>query len=494
MSVSIDSQTASTFYRYGEASNLDACGQFTHPEEIAIGSGVSIRGFYWLNSMAAGIGPKPKIIIGDGCACEQGLIIAALNRVELERNVIIESRVFISDTEHEYREVGKPVTAQSFIASSDEVYIEEGVVIGAGSVIVGNIRIGRGSIVQPGSVVVTDVPEQCVVGGAPAQILQIYEPVLDRWVDVGPKTDAIPHRLIPKQIPPLLSICIPTYNRAANLDRCLHSILTQLEVGAPVEVLVSDNASTDDTPDVVRRYSARYLCLTYSRNRENTGADRNIYHVMRLAQGSFIKMQGDDDYLVEGSLMPLIDIVKEHRDCGIIHIHTHNNDRRVYTAEGAQAFLASSTIMSTFISGMIVRREDLERVEQPDLFLDSAFNQMYLQYAILMKNPKFCVVNWSMFEFEGNQPSGYNFGEVVFRSYQSILNYFIGKGLTADNLREEKRRALFNFILPWYRGIVANRFRTDLERFEDIFSEHYHDEPYYEQALSEIRAISAAAQ
>lgn len=295
-------------------------------------------------------------------------------------------------------------------------------------------------------------------------------------------------------MPPLLSICIPTYNRSANLDRCLNTILPQLEAGAPVEVLVSDNASSDDTPDVVKRYADRYPFLKYSRNSENIGGDRNIYRVMRQARGKFIKMQGDDDYCEEGTLMPLIDIVRNHRDCGIIHIHTYNDDRRVYTAEGAQAFLATATIMSTFISGMILRKEDLDQVEQPELFLDSSFNQMYLQYAILMKNPKFCVVNWSMFQFEGNQPSGYNYGEVVFRSYQSILKYFIGKGLTEDNLREEKMRSLFSFILPWYRGIIVNRYHTDISQFEDIFSEHYHDEPYYEQVLNEIRSLTAAAQ
>lgn len=122
------------------------------------------------------------------------------------------------------------------------------------------------------------------------------------------------------------------------------------------------------------RYLARYPCLKYYRNDKNIGADRNIYHVMQLA------MQGDDNYYVDGTLMPLINIVKNHFDCGIIHIHIHNNDGRVYTGEGAQAFLNASTIMSTFITGMILRRADLEQVEQPDRFLDSSLNQIYQQY------------------------------------------------------------------------------------------------------------------
>ncbi|WCF05654.1 glycosyltransferase [Paenibacillus thiaminolyticus] len=483
MSLSIDTQTTSTFYSYGENSYLEVGGQFYYPEEISIGRDVSIRGNYWLNIISPGVGQKPKIIIGDGCQCDEGLIISALNRIELEKGVIIGHRVFISDTDHEYRQTGKPVAAQGLIEARGEVFIGERVRIGTGTVIVGNIRIGRDSIVQPGSVVKHDVPEQCVVGGAPARIMQIYEPALDKWVDV-----AIPEQ----QHSPLLSICIPTYNRASDLDCCLKSIFSQLTKDAPVEVIVSDNASTDDTPQVINRYAALYPCLKYSRNSENIGADRNIYHVMRQAQGTFIKMQGDDDYYLEGTLMPLIEVVNSHRDCGIIHIHVHNNDRRVYTAEGASAFLNASSIMSTFISGMIVRKEDLERVEEPTKFIDSCFNQAYLQYAILMNNPKFCVVNRSIFQFGNNQPSGYNFGEIVFRSYQSILTFFIGKGLTEDDVRAEKKRSLFNYILPWYRGIMTYRYSTDTERFEEIFSEHYHDELYYEAVLSEIRALKAA--
>ncbi|OAB35262.1 hypothetical protein PMSD_13095 [Paenibacillus macquariensis subsp. defensor] len=493
MSLSLDPQTASTFYKYGEDSFVEAGGQFHHPEEISIGSGVSIRGYYWLNIIAKGIGRTPTIIIGDGCKSEHGLILSALNRIELERNVIIESRVYISDTDHEYRQVGIPVTAQGLSeATTGEVFIGESVRIGAGSVIIGHIRIGRGSIVLPGSVVEQDVPEQCVVEGSPARIIQRYEPTLDKWLDVGDITDRIDMETELKQDPPLLSICIPTYNRSSNLDRCLNAILSQLKDDSPVEVLVSDNASTDDTAEVVSRYAALYPCLKYSCNSVNIGADRNIYHVMRLAQGTFVKMQGDDDYCVDGTLMPLIDVVNTHRECGIIHVHVHNNDRRIYTAEGAEAFLGASMIMSTFISGMILRREDLEQVEQPTLFLDSSFNQMYLQYAILMKNPKFCVVNWSMFRYEGNPPSGYNFGEVVFRSYQSILLHFIGKGLTEEHVRAEKARSLFHYILPWYGGIIANGYPTNTDKFEEIFSEHYRDESYYEQVLNQIRAIKAA--
>ena len=71
---------------------------------------------------------------------------------------------------------------------------------------------------------------------------------------------------------PLLSICIPTRNRAAFLYRTLRSI-TETPVfqnGNEVEVVVSDNASTDATEEIVKIFTEKYgNKIVYSRNDEN---------------------------------------------------------------------------------------------------------------------------------------------------------------------------------------------------------------------------------
>lgn len=494
MTVPIDPLTASTFHSFGEGAFVEAGGQFHRQHDIDIGRDVVLRAHFWLNIIPGGSEPGPKIRFGDGCVCERGLIVSALNLVELEAGVRVGPHVFISDTDHEYREIGLPVAAQGLSRTDGRVLIGEDTEIGAGAVIAGNVRIGRGSVVLPGSVVAEDVPDRAIVSGSPARIVGMREDDAGAPPPARSGDAAAAHEEETKEreTPPLLSICIPTYNRASNLDRCLGAILSQLQPGHAVEVVVSDNASTDETPEVIRRYAERYACVRGIRNPENIGADRNIAQVMRAGRGTFIKMQGDDDYMVPGALAPLLETVAGHPDCGIIHIFVHNDDRRIFRGEGMGAFLRASTIMSTFISGMIVRRQDLEQVEDPDKFIASSFNQMYVQYAILQRNPKFCVMHRSMFYYEANQPSGYNFGEVVFRSYQRILRYFIGRGLTEEDVRMDKSRALFQFILPWYRGIMYGRYATDTSGFEALFTEHYAEEPYYAQTLAEIRAIQTA--
>ena len=66
---------------------------------------------------------------------------------------------------------------------------------------------------------------------------------------------------------PLLSICIPTYNRAEYLKNSIESIICQDEFkNKQVEIVIADNASTDNTESVARPYAQRYENIFYYRN------------------------------------------------------------------------------------------------------------------------------------------------------------------------------------------------------------------------------------
>ncbi len=86
------------------------------------------------------------------------------------------------------------------------------------------------------------------------------------------------------------TIGIPTYNRARFLRRALEVACQQ--TSDDVEVLVSDNASTDDTESVVRSFGDR---VRYHRNAENIGMWRNFIQVAELAGGEYLAWLQDDD-------------------------------------------------------------------------------------------------------------------------------------------------------------------------------------------------------
>ena len=102
---------------------------------------------------------------------------------------------------------------------------------------------------------------------------------------------------------PILSICIPTYNRADLLEICLATVLPQVaEHAERVECVIRDNASPDHTAGVIDRYEEQYP-LRRHRNDENLGGLINVLNiVLEQARGEYIWLIGDDDTLNSGAV------------------------------------------------------------------------------------------------------------------------------------------------------------------------------------------------
>lgn len=95
---------------------------------------------------------------------------------------------------------------------------------------------------------------------------------------------------------PRLSLCLATYNRARYLDRYLTHHLTAFEAaGVDYELVVSDNCSTDETPEILARYAARHPRMRVTRQRQNVGAYPNILTTLHQARGEVIVSIADDD-------------------------------------------------------------------------------------------------------------------------------------------------------------------------------------------------------
>lgn len=120
----------------------------------------------------------------------------------------------------------------------------------------------------------------------------------------------------------LLSIAIPTWNRARILEKLLDNVSRQAEeFKGKVEICVSNNGSTDDTREVVLNFQKKYPGLIrYNENKENTGFDRNMLKSMDMAEGSFVWTFGDDDKMIENCLSEVFRFIEKNYkgDTGLI--------------------------------------------------------------------------------------------------------------------------------------------------------------------------------
>ncbi len=92
----------------------------------------------------------------------------------------------------------------------------------------------------------------------------------------------------------LVSIGMPTYNRANLIKRALDSLLSQTYKN--IELIISDDGSTDDTEKVCQEYVARDLRVRYIRHPKNIGHVVNFEFVMREAKGDYFMWAADDDH------------------------------------------------------------------------------------------------------------------------------------------------------------------------------------------------------
>ena len=127
--------------------------------------------------------------------------------------------------------------------------------------------------------------------------------------------------------PPVLSICVPTFNRARYLDSLLADLSANIgELGHSYELLIGDNASEDNTAEVVRKYEGK-LAIRYFRRPENVGVYYNMSQLFESAQGKYLVYVADDDLPMPGPLGRHVAYLEANPDVGAVFAPWITHDR-----------------------------------------------------------------------------------------------------------------------------------------------------------------------
>ncbi|MGL6101471.1 MAG: DapH/DapD/GlmU-related protein [Fusobacteriaceae bacterium] len=130
-------------------------------------------------------GEKDSIVIGNNVQINDNVHITGMQQVIIKDNVLIASRVYISDCTHgEYRkgEISLPneIVSERKLKSKP-VLIEENVWLGEGVCVLPGVTIGKNSIIGANSVVTKDIPENSIAVGIPAIIIKKFNIANGRW-------------------------------------------------------------------------------------------------------------------------------------------------------------------------------------------------------------------------------------------------------------------------------------------------------------------------
>jgi glycosyltransferase involved in cell wall biosynthesis len=171
----------------------------------------------------------------------------------------------------------------------------------------------------------------------------------------------------------LVSVGIPVRNGARTLETAVRSVLAQDHDN--LEVVISDNASTDGTEALCRALAASDSRIVYHRHKRDVGILNNFVGAMRLARGTFFQWLGDDDWLAPRYLSRCLEIFAD--DSRLILVTTQISytrpDGTMYTCRHGGTTLRTNdpierfeTIMSYLADGMpfdplygLMRREQV---------------------------------------------------------------------------------------------------------------------------------------
>lgn len=110
--------------------------------------------------------------IGKGSEIGERCRISIANSLDIGEKVLLSPNVYITDCDHEYRNISVPVIDQGIAQKGQTVSIGYGSYIGINAVIVGNVKIGKHCVIGANSVVTHNVPDYSVAVGSPAKVIK----------------------------------------------------------------------------------------------------------------------------------------------------------------------------------------------------------------------------------------------------------------------------------------------------------------------------------
>jgi Glycosyltransferases involved in cell wall biogenesis len=172
----------------------------------------------------------------------------------------------------------------------------------------------------------------------------------------------------------MLSIVIPTYNRAGLLRQCIDSVLQQ-QVGE-VELIVVDDGSSDATGNLLEEMNRKHAAIRITRNPGNFGVNYSRNRGIELATQPFIVFLDSDDQLRGGSLIRIVSTI--HENPGARHFLFWVSDRE---AECRKAEYARQVPYEAWVRGAI--KGDFIHVVAADVMKKFLFFERFRMYEYL---------------------------------------------------------------------------------------------------------------
>lgn len=293
------------------------------------------------------------------------------------------------------------------------------------------------------------------------------------------------------KLQPLLSICIPTYNRAEVLKKTVKELLSLEAFDSEVELIVSDNASIDNTQEVVNELINyyKYKRIKYHKNSSNI-RDLNFYTALSLGTGKYLKLLNDYTFVDNDILLLLKRMIKENENNETPLLFYGNLREKglkigdaicVYNIDKFQRCVNNKV---TWISHFGCWRKDLLKIKKFNG--NSNLQLLQMEWTLyLVENSDFTkIVNiyYKCFPLDQGKRSPYNFFTPHVVNYYKILNWYKNnKKISRNTIAFDKQRILSDFVGNKIVEYLILKQQNDfyLDGSWSIIIKHFYRVPYF---------------
>lgn len=292
---------------------------------------------------------------------------------------------------------------------------------------------------------------------------------------------------------PLLSICIPTYNRCEYLKNSINSIVEQPEFkSGDVEVVISDNASTDGTEVLCRKYENQYKNFKYFCNSENV-VDRNFPLSLSRGKGVLRKLGNDTLIYYPGSLKRICELVRKYSDTRpqifFLDKFRDNVKDDFIECESFDFFTETVGTSITWIGTFSLWENDSRNIENDTNGCELNLWQCRKAYDLVAEKKHAIICNLKITKTQGVKSKDRSYGvfNVFYNNHLMILGKYLKEGLLADKTYEYIRREilyseLMSLDIQWEVGKPEVKF-SENENPLEMTENAYRNEEYWPDYL-----------
>lgn len=288
---------------------------------------------------------------------------------------------------------------------------------------------------------------------------------------------------------PLLSICIPTYNRCEYLRKSIESIICQPDFqNGEVEIVISDNASDDGTNLLGKDFSSKYSNIYYYRNTENI-IDKNFPLALSRGTGTFRKLSNDTFIYLKDSLKYICNLIKKYKSTKK-QILFLNGQRKTYHEEliDCDNFEQAAVVMGYCLgwSGSFgIWEEECDGIENDLSGCELHFWHTVKSCALINEKKSALICNKGLLYTQTVKGKDLSYGlyQVFYINLLSIFRKYIDVGTLSKEAYEKVRKdLLYDFfthqIILWEMKKNSAIYDANEDPKELLFSA-YKNESYW---------------